>query len=49
MDNHKNKVVLITGSAGRLGSTFAENIIASSGRVFLVDIDKEKGENLKNS
>ena len=46
MKNHENNVVLITGSAGRLGSTFAKNIIASNGKVFLVDIDKEKGEKL---
>ena len=41
--NMEQKTVLITGAMGRLGTSFARSISASEGRVFLVDLDEEKG------
>lgn len=41
-----NQTVLITGSAGRLGSAFSRSIIASGGRVFLTDVNKSAGSQL---
>ena len=42
----KEKVVLITGATGRLGSAFSHRIVEAGGRVFLVDLNKSKGEEL---
>jgi len=36
------KVIVLTGSAGRLGSRFAEVLSEADGNVILVDIDKKK-------
>jgi NAD(P)-dependent dehydrogenase (short-subunit alcohol dehydrogenase family) len=35
------KIVFITGGSGRIGSSLARNIIASSGKVVLVDVNKK--------
>jgi len=42
----EQKTILITGASGRLGTAFARSIAAFGGRVFLVDLDKEKGRRL---
>ena len=39
-----SKSVLITGANGMLGTAFARSIVAIGGRVLLVDLDKEKGQ-----
>ena len=44
----EQKTVLITGATGRLGTAFARSIVNSGGRVFLVDLDEEKGLKLVN-
>jgi len=46
MLNLVGKTILATGATGRLGTAFAKSIVASGGRVFLVDLNKEKGEKL---
>jgi len=43
-----NKAVLITGGAGRLGSSFARAIIKQGGKVVLADIDKANLQLLEN-
>ena len=42
----KEKVVLITGATGRLGFAFSHRIVEAGGRVFLVDLNQSKGEEL---
>ena len=42
----KEKAVLITGATGRLGSAFSHRIVEAGGRVFLVDLNQRKGEEL---
>ena len=42
----EEKVVLITGATGRLGSAFSHSIVEAGGRVFLVDLNEIKGEEL---
>ena len=42
----KEKVVLITGATGRLGFAFSHRIVEAGGRVFLVDLNQKKGEEL---
>ena len=42
----ENKVVLITGAAGRIGSAIAKAVVAKNGKVILTDIDNEKGGRL---
>jgi len=42
----KEKVVLITGATGRLGFAFSHRIVETGGRVFLVDLNQKKGEEL---
>ena len=42
----KEKVVLITGATGRLGSNFSHTIVEAGARVFLVDLNQRKGEEL---
>ena len=42
----KEKVVLITGATGRLGSAFSHRIVEAGGQVFLVDLNQSKGEEL---
>tara|TARA_Y100000591_G_C21633064_1_gene593826 strand:+ start:62 stop:826 length:765 start_codon:yes stop_codon:yes gene_type:complete len=46
MNSLENKVILITGGAGRLGASFSKAIIKSGGKVIVNDIDKSKGEKL---
>ena len=43
----ENKVVLITGAAGRLGSAFSKGIIENNGKVIISDISSEKGSLLE--
>jgi len=38
----KNKVVLVTGGAGRIGSAFCKSILKNGGKVIIGDISKEK-------
>ena len=42
----KEKVVLITGATGRLGSALSHRIVEAGGRVFLVDLNQRKGKEL---
>ncbi len=42
----KEKVVLITGATGRIGSAFSQRIVEAGGRALLVDLNKSKGEEL---
>ncbi len=42
----KEKVVLITGATGRLGFVLSHKLVEAGGRVFLVDLNKSKGEEL---
>ena len=44
----KEKVVLITGATGRLGSAFSHRIVKAGGQVFLVDLNQSKGEELSH-
>ena len=39
----EQKTILITGASGRLGTAFARGVVASGCRVFLIDLDEEKG------
>lgn len=41
------KVILLTGSAGRLGTNFAEILSEYGASVILIDIDKEKNDKLE--
>ena len=43
----KNKVVLITGGAGRIGSSLSRAILESGGRVIISDKDSSKGKALE--
>lgn len=43
----ERKVVILTGSGGRLGSRFAHVLSAAGANVVLVDIDKKSNENLR--
>ena len=45
----KNKTVILTGSAGRLGSRFAEVLSNVGANVVLVDIDEQKNSTLEKS
>jgi len=45
--NLTNKTAILTGSAGRLGTRFAEVLSAAGADVILVDIDKSSNEKLK--
>ena len=45
----KNKTVILTGSAGRLGSRFAEVLSNVGANVVLVDIDEQKNSKLEKS
>ena len=44
-----NKVVAISGAAGRIGSVFAHAVVAQRGRVLLGDVAEEKGKALEQS
>jgi len=46
MNNLKNKVILITGAAGRLGLSFSKAIVERGGKVILNDVNKSKGNEL---
>ena len=41
-----NKTIILTGSAGRLGSRFAEILSAAGANVMLVDVDSKKNAKL---
>ena len=43
------KVIVLTGSAGRIGSRFSEILSAAGANVILVDIDNEKNKKLERS
>ena len=43
--NLKNKTVILTGSAGRLGTRFAHVLSEAGANAVLVDIDKQKNNN----
>lgn len=43
MINLENKVVVITGGCGFLGSTFVKAVLEHNGRVVIADLDKEAG------
>jgi len=49
----KNKIVLVTGGAGRIGSAFCKAIIKNRGKVIIGDTSKDQGKflekNLKSS
>ncbi len=45
----KNKTVILTGSAGRLGSRFAHVLTDAGADVVLVDIDEQKNRKLEKS
>lgn len=45
--NLKNKTIMLTGSAGRLGSRFAHVLSAAGANVILVDIDKSANKKLE--
>ena len=47
--NLKNKTVILTGSAGRLGTRFAHVLSESGANVVLVDIDEQKNKKLEKS
>lgn len=42
----KEKVILITGGAGGLGSVMAEFLCRSGAMIYILDLDQEKGENV---
>ena len=42
-----NKIVLVTGGAGRIGSIFCKGILENNGRVVISDISKERGRLLE--
>jgi 3-oxoacyl-[acyl-carrier protein] reductase len=44
----KNKIIAISGGAGRLGSSFAKKILNNNGKVILADINLEKGKRLES-
>jgi NAD(P)-dependent dehydrogenase (short-subunit alcohol dehydrogenase family) len=43
----KNKIVMITGGAGRMGASFAKAIVSAKGKVVLIDTNKKKLFSLK--
>lgn len=43
----KDKVIMLTGSAGRLGSNFAHVLSQAGADVILIDIEKSKNKNLE--
>ena len=45
----KDKLVVITGGAGLLGSAFVTAVIENSGMAIIADIDKEKSIHVKNA
>jgi len=45
--NLKNKVIVLTGSAGRLGSNFAEILSEAGANLILVDLNEKKNLKLK--
>ena len=47
--NLKNRTIILTGSAGRLGSRFAHVLAESGANLVLVDIDEEKNKKLSKS
>ncbi|TYB80866.1 MAG: SDR family oxidoreductase [Kosmotoga sp.] len=47
--NFKNKVVVITGGAGGIGSSIVKKFTEQEARVVFLDIDHEKAEELKTS
>jgi NAD(P)-dependent dehydrogenase (short-subunit alcohol dehydrogenase family) len=47
--NLKDKTVILTGSAGRLGSKFAHALTDAGANVVLVDIDEQKNSELEKS
>lgn len=42
------KIIIITGAAGLIGRAFCKEAAGNGGKVVLVDIDEEKGKNLKD-
>ncbi|SVC85205.1 uncharacterized protein METZ01_LOCUS338059, partial [marine metagenome] len=47
--NLKNKTVILTGSAGRLGTRFARVLSEAGASVVLVDIDEQKNKKLEKT
>ena len=45
----QNKVIMITGAAGRIGSAFAEGILKNGGKVIIADIFDEGAQIAGNS
>lgn len=43
----KNQICLITGGAGRIGSSFSKAIVKNSGKVIIGDIDIDRGMSLQ--
>ena len=43
----KNQVTLITGGAGRIGSSFSKAIVRNSGKVIIGDISEDRGMRLQ--
>ena len=48
MENYKNKVAIITGSAGGLGKEFARRLLDKGCNICISDINEELGEQTKN-
>ena len=48
MTEYKDKVAIITGSAGGLGKEFAKRLLQKGCKVCLSDINKQLGEQTKN-
>lgn len=42
-----NKVIVVTGGAGLLGSTFCESILKNKGTPIIADIDEKKGKHVE--
>lgn len=49
MFNLKNKVVVVTGGAGRIGSAFIKAIVSQNGIGIIAEIDTTKAKNIKNN
>jgi NAD(P)-dependent dehydrogenase (short-subunit alcohol dehydrogenase family) len=47
--NLKNKIIVLTGSSGRLGSQYADILSSAGAKIMLVDIDERKNEKLRAS
>ena len=43
----EEKLIIVTGGAGRLGSTFCKSILENSGKVIICDSSDEKGTSLE--